>query len=395
MQKLIELSKKKSRIVAGLMSGTSVDGIDVAIVEITGNGINSELNLLAYDEVKYPDGFKDIVLKNSDKKSASVEDICRLDFLIPRFYDDAIRKVCNLHDIDHSKIDLIGSHGQTIHHLPVKEKMFGYEVTGTMQIGSGSVLAQLSGIPVVSKFRNADMAVGGQGAPLVPYFDYIMYTDKSENRALLNIGGISNFSILAANGKPEDITAFDTGPGNMLIDKLMQILYNKSYDKNGEIASSGKLNDVLFEKMKSNDEYISKTPPKSTGREYYGNDFVNNIILGESGIPDEDIIHTVAAYTAFTVFSNYEKFVADKTKIDKLFVSGGGAKNKFIMRKLQEYFGKTVKVTDTAELGIDPDAKEAVCFAVLANEFIAGNPANVPSVTGAERNVLSGELALP
>jgi len=395
MQKLLDLSKKETRIVAGIMSGTSVDGIDVAIVKIEGNGTDTKIELLAYDEHKYPDGFKDFVIKNSRYQTSNLEDICRLNFLIPQFYSDAINSVCTRSGIGKDKIDLIGCHGQTIHHLPEKHTMYGKEVRSTLQIGSGSALAKLSGIPVISKFRDGDIALDGQGAPLVPYFDYIMYSDKNKNRALLNIGGISNFTILRKNGLPEDVIAFDTGPGNMLLDLLMKKFFGREFDKDGEVAYSGKTNEQLLENVIMNDFYVRKSPPKSTGREYYAQKFIEDYITSVPNVDAEDIIHTLGVYTAHAVHHNYLKFVSEKIKIEELFVSGGGAKNPFIMEQLGKYFGNSVSVSNTGGLGLDPDAKEAVCFAVLANEVIAGNNTNVPSVSGAIKSTILGEIALP
>ncbi|GJQ62572.1 MAG: anhydro-N-acetylmuramic acid kinase [Melioribacteraceae bacterium] len=400
MQKLIDLSKKDTRIVVGLMSGTSVDGIDVVIVKITGNGENTSLDVLAFEEISYPEGFKDFVLKNSRVESADIEEISSLNFLIPQFYADAIAQTASKAGLQLSEIDLIGSHGQTIHHLPNNQKLFGKDVVSTLQIGSGSVLAKLTGIPVVSKFRDGDMALGGQGAPLVPYFDYIMFKHTDTSRALLNIGGISNLTYLKAGCTADEVMAFDCGPGNMLIDSLMKRFYGKEYDEGGKVAYSGKFNAQLSEYLFEIDTYVKQKPPKSTGREYYGEKFINEHILRFAEIPKEDIIHTISKYTAHAVYYNFAlmdegDLYTPTLPLNELFVSGGGAKNPFIMEQLQNHFGNDVKIATTDKLGVDADQKEAVCFAVLANEFISGNSANVPSVTGAKKLTSLGELALP
>ena len=270
MKNLINLISKEKKYVIGLMSGTSIDAVDVALIEINGSGVNTKLNLIGYLEYSYPDGFKELVLRNSTKDSSNVEEICRLNFLIPQFYNDAIDKLCNHIGFDKNEIDLIGSHGQTIHHLPAKQFLFDKNSASTLQIGDPSVLAKLSGIITVGDFRVGDVALGGQGAPLVPYFDFIIFHSNEKSRALLNIGGIANFTILDKVGSVEDIYAFDTGPGNMLSDILSKRFFDKQYDEDGNFALSGKINEDLFNALLLKDNYIKAKPPKSTGREYYG-----------------------------------------------------------------------------------------------------------------------------
>lgn len=399
MKTLLKVYEKEERLVLGLMSGTSLDGIDIALVKIIGNGKNTKLTLIAYNEFPFPDGFKEFVLANSLTKESNVTDICKINFLVPRIYADAIKKFCLSNNINLEDIDLIGSHGQTIHHLPQKEELFGFSTASTLQVGDPSVLAKLTGILTVGDFRPSDIALNGEGAPLVPYFDYIMFSSETKNRALLNIGGISNFTILPKNCKTEQVSAFDTGPGNMLIDYLTKKMYSKPFDKNGDIASSGKLSHTLLKVLEKHDEYIGKTPPKSTGREYYNDVFINNVLSNlevyNENVSNEDILHTFTYYTAYTIYLNYKNFVSQNTQIDELYVSGGGAKNKLIMHYLQTLFGEAVKVNNSDSLGINPDAKEAICFAVLANETISGNPSNVPPVTGAVKPTILGKICLP
>ncbi|MFH0736545.1 MAG: anhydro-N-acetylmuramic acid kinase [bacterium] len=399
MQTLLKVYEKNDRLVLGLMSGTSLDGIDIALVKITGNGTNTKLKLIAYKEFPFPEGFKDYVLLNSLTKSSNVTDICKINFLVPRIYANAIEQFCTEFGISKSDIDLIGTHGQTIHHLPKKETMFDFSTASTLQVGDPSVLAKLTGILTVGDFRPADIALGGEGAPLVPYFDYIMFSSPTYNRALLNIGGISNFTILKKNCTSNDIFAFDTGPGNMLIDYLMKQNYNVLYDNNGQMAQKGKLIEPLLDELEKNDIYLNRTPPKSTGREYYNEEYLQPIIQNVkskfNNITIEDIIHTVTYYTAYTIFKNYQKFVMPTVQIDELFVSGGGAKNPVIMKYLQQLFGKNTIVKNCDSLSITSDSKEAVCFAVLANETISGNPSNVPNVTGASKLTILGKICLP
>lgn len=395
INKLLLLSKKRKKVVAGLMSGTSLDGVDIAIVEIKNSGKKSKLKHIGFFTYSFPDGLKEKILSNSVLNSGNVTDICKLNFMIARIYADAIKSLCETIDFPMKKIDLIGSHGQTIHHLPEKNEQFGYGTSSTLQIGDPSVLAKLTGITTIGDFRVADVALGGQGAPLVPYFDFIMYSSKKVDRALLNIGGISNITALKKNGKAEDVIAFDTGPGNMLIDYLMKHFYGKEFDKDGETASFGKLNEELSTAIVEKDELIKKTPPKSSGREYFDMNFLHPLIEKFEGIPNEDIIATVTDYTAYSVWYNYSEFIKKNCKIKELFISGGGSKNKAIVNSLKKYFGNKVKIKNVEELGISADAKEAICFAVLANETLSGNPSNITSVTGAERSTILGKICLP
>jgi anhydro-N-acetylmuramic acid kinase len=388
MRKLEELFKKETKLVIGLMSGTSVDGIDVVLIKVSGNGTNTKFEQIAFETYPFPDGMKEFVLRNSIKDTSNVEDICRLNMLYPQLYADAIFNLCEKAQIDISEVDLIGNHGQTIHHLPKPFEMFGHSVRSTLQISDTSALAKLTGVVTVGNFRNADMAIEGQGAPLVPYFDYIIFSSNEKSRGLLNIGGISNMTVLPKNCTVKDVLAFDAGPGNMIIDGLMKKFYNKAFDEDGEIAKSGKLNEKLFEFLK-NHEYYSVKPPKSTGREVFGEKYIEKILQLSDDLRKEDIIRTVTEITAYAVYYNYDKYMKAETEIEELLVSGGGAHNKFMMSLLQKYFGKA-KVMKIEEYGYSSDAKEAICFAILANETISGNPANVPRTTGAKEPVILG-----
>ena len=394
LQNLFELTRKKTKIVIGLMSGTSVDALDVAVVEITGSGEETKLNLLKYQEYQYPAGLKELVIKNSVSQTNNIEDICRLNFLLPQIYSEAIKKVCNEINLSLSDVGLIGSHGQTIHHLPEEKEMFGYKVRSTLQIADPMVLAKLTGIITIGDFRVGDVALGGQGAPLVPYVDYILFRSEKVNRALLNLGGIANFTILPKNCSKEEAIAFDTGPANMLIDMICKKYFNVGFDKNGEIAESGKFNVGLFEKLISMDSYIKKLPPKSTGREYYNETFLNNLEKDEN-IRPVDLLNTLTDYTAYSVYYNYEKFVKPINETDELILSGGGANNLYMTKCFKKWFGEKVIIRKIDELGMSSDAKEAICFAVLANETISGNPSNMIKVTGASNETILGKICLP
>ncbi len=397
MKRILELSQKEKKLIIGLMSGTSVDGIDAALIETQGQGTSTKIRQLDFITVPFPAGFKEFVLRNSQTGSSDVSDITRLNFLLARLYAKAVGALCEHAGVPAEKIDLIGSHGQTIHHLPAKVDLFGEQVAATLQIGDPSVLAKLTGITTIGDFRVGDMAFGGQGAPLVPYFDYLLFRSDKVSRALLNIGGIANITYLPRNCGAAEVVAFDTGPGNMVIDQIMKTLFDKEYDADGRTASSGKISEELTDYLMS-DEYVTATPPKSTGRERYGKSYVSDILSKFSSLPGEDLIATVSDFTARAVHENFMRFISPVAAgihepLAELFVSGGGAQNKFLLHALARYFtGSKVEVAEN--LGISSDAKEAICFAVLANETIAGNPANMPQVTGASRPTILGKICL-
>jgi len=377
------------------MSGTSLDGVDAVLCEIKGNRTSTRIKMLKFISHSFPNGLKNYLLVNSSPNGGNVTEICKLNFIIARIYSNAIKGLCSKAKVKLSEIDFIGSHGQTIHHLPQKKKLFGYDSSSTLQIGDPSVIAKLTGILTIGDFRVADVAVGGEGAPLVPYFDFIMFHSDEKNRALLNIGGISNFTILNKSGEAKDVIAFDTGPGNMMIDILAKKFFNIDYDKDGRIAFGGNVNENLFNTLIEKDNFIKQKPPKSTGREYYGKEFLSTPLRKYKDISAEDWIATITKFTAYGVYKNYESFIKNETKIEELFVSGGGVRNKAILKELRNYFRKNVKIKNLKALGFSPDAKEAICFAVLANETISGNPSNIPRVTGASKAIILGKICLP
>jgi anhydro-N-acetylmuramic acid kinase len=393
MQPLIPLIKKKNKLVVGLMSGTSVDSIDAVLVEISGTGISTRFRQRAFASFPYPKGFREFVLRNSRPGSSNVETISTLNILLAQFFADAVKAVAKKARIPLSKIDLIGSHGQTVHHLPSAQKLFGKNIRSTLQIGDPSTIAKCTGIVTVGDFRTADMALGGQGAPLVPYFDFVAFRSTTKHRALLNIGGIANITVLPKNCSVRDILAFDTGPGNMLVDALMKKLYKKDFDHNGSIALSGKILPELIAAM-FREPYFAVEPPKSTGRELFGEWFVEKILKHSRGARKQDIIATVTEFTPLSVYQQYIRFLQRRFSIDELIVSGGGTHNPFMMEAMKRYFAPA-HVFSSDALGISSDAKEAICFAFLANETIAGNPSNVPAATGASRPTVLGKICSP
>jgi len=393
MTKILErIARKNTKTAIGLISGTSIDGVDTVLLQINGTGKNTKIKVI--DFITYPirSGIKNAILKNSHNKTARLEEICRLNMIIGEIFAEAVNKIIKKNRLSPDKVDFIGSHGQTIHHLPKDKNYLGYKVKSTMQIGDPSVIANRTGITTIGDFRTADCAVAGDGAPLVPYLDYILFSSKNINKGLLNIGGISNITVLPANCEKDDVIAFDIGPGNMIIDGLMRKLYGKEFDNNGSIAKSGKLNEMLWNWLIKDTLYRQK-PPKSTGREHFGTDFQKKLIRVAKEVNSQDIIHTITEFTAYSIWYNYDKFIKSKTQIKELIIAGGGCRNKFLMKRLSHYF-KEVKIIHISQNGIHTDNKEAVLFVVLANECLAGNSANMMSVTGAKKDVILGKICL-
>lgn len=395
MNILQNLQRKKKKLVVGLMSGTSVDSIDAVLVEISGYGINTSLKQKSFVSLRYPKGFRNYVLNNSLPGTGTVDTISQLNILVAHFFADAVKAVARKARIPLAAIDLIGSHGQTVHHIPAEQNLFGKKIHSTLQLGDPSTIAKLTGVPTVGNFRTADMAIGGQGAPLVPYFDFVTFRSTVTHRAVLNIGGIANITLLKKNCRSADVIAFDTGPGNMIIDELMKKYFGKEYDRDGHTANRGKILTPVLRALLSH-KYFTLLPPKSTGREMFGSMFVRLIEKLCRGKNKEDIIATVTEFTALSIYDQYCRFLKNRLapeELNELIVSGGGARNKTLMTSLQRCF-YPAKILLSSDLGIDSDAKEALCFAVLANETIHEQPGNVPSVTGAIKKTVLGQIAL-
>jgi len=372
------------------MSGTSLDGIDAVLVRIRGAGPSTRFTQLACVRTPFPRGVRKLILKNSSPGTSRVDEIARLNMLLAHLYADAVHAVVRAGKKTIGELDLIGSHGQTIQHLPRPAMMFGRKIRTTLQIGDPSALAALTGVTTVGDFRVADMALGGQGAPLVPYFDWLLFRSRTRNRLLLNIGGIANVTVLPKNSRPEDVFAFDTGPGNMVVDSLMHEFYGKPFDLEGRTAARGDVSLELFS-MLMRHPYLKTRPPKSTGREEFGAEFVSTLLGRAKGFAREDIIATASQFTAFAVYEGYKRFVLKTMVADEVIVSGGGARNAYVMDELKRYFdGAAVRPVE--HFGIAAEAKEAVCFAVLAHETMAGRPTNLPGVTGARKRVILGKI---
>lgn len=375
--------------VAGLMSGTSLDGIDVAIVEITGRGWSKRVRTLAFHTVPYPERVRRAILSVSNAP-AHTATISRLNFLLGELYAQALRETARRARLRLDSIELIGSHGQTIFHEGAPVSFLGRRIASTLQIGEAAVLAERTGIPVVADFRPRDIAAGGRGAPLVPYVDYLLFRHRRRGRVLLNIGGIANITAIPPGASPEEVIAFDTGPGNMVVDALARH-HTKGrwkYDRDGRLASRGRIHRDLLDRLLA-DPYFRQPPPKSAGREQYGREFVE--LLLATGLPVLDLIATATAFTAAAVAQGIERFVRPRMPVHELIVSGGGVHNPRMMSQLAAFL-PGVSLATSSDYGVDADAKEAIAFAVLAYETWGRRPANLPSATGARRPVVLGKI---
>lgn len=389
IDKLQQIVGKEKRLAVGLMSGTSLDGIDAALVEIKSSSTETIVKLVDFDTLDFNIEERNRILKMCDPETSSVDEICDMNVYLGEKMADAAIKVIKKAEISPSDVDFISSHGQTIYHIPDKY--------ATLQIGELAVIATKTGIVTVGDFRPNDMAVGGQGAPLVPFVDYLLFSHKEKGRALINIGGISNVSVIEAGAKSEDVIAFDMGPGNMLIDAIVTIGTNDkyTYDANGDFAAKGKVCCKWLDEIIDTDGFLLKSPPKSTGRESYtyelAKEFYDKGI--ELNLSFEDIVATITAYTTESIILHFKKFIDTDCRIDEVIISGGGVYNKTIMNALEK--GLKQDVTSMDEWNFSSDAKEAIAFAVLGNEFLHGNVNNLPSATGAGRGASMGKLVMP
>ena len=393
MKKIQELKDKKTRLCMGLMSGTSLDGIDAVMVRITGHGIQTEINEEKFKTYPYPSKVRQRLLEIVENNTLCIEEVCKMNFLLGNLFADAALKLINECGYTPADIDLIGSHGQTLWHAPVKENYLGFDISSTLQLGEGAVIAEKTKSLTISDFRVRDVAAGGQGAPLVPYTEYLLYGGKEHNVCLLNLGGIANITILEKDAPLSKLIAFDTGPANMLIDKAVSILTGgiHTYDKDGEMASAGKFSADLFSFICENDNYTFSPPPKTTGREKYSASYVSKILNYAKwhAISDNDVIRTLSEYTAWTVAYSIEHY--SPVKIDTLIVNGGGASNPAIMAALKEKCRGCTVMTGW-QAGINPDAKEATAFAILANEALFESENNAQGATGSSHRVVMGKF---
>jgi|SRR5579864_532212 len=381
--------------VLGLMSGTSADGIDVALARVSGAPPHLNAKLLGHTSFNFPLALRKEILRVAEQQPLSAGELSQLNFRLGQIYADAALAACKRFRVSPRRIDLIGNHGQTIFHQGVPVPYLGERTSSTLQIGDGSVIAARTGITTVSDFRPADMAVGGQGAPLVPFADYALYCHPKIGRVSLNIGGIANVTVIPAGARPDQVFAFDTGPGNMLIDALVQHFTHgrQRFDKDARLAKSGRSSPALLNELMK-DPYLKLAPPKSTGREYYGRAYVEKIIqLGRKHrAKPADLIRAATIFTALSVVDALHRFVLRKHKLQQLIVSGGGAHNPLIIAQLSAAL-PGIEVSPSSHFDIPEDAKEAFAFALLAYETFHQRPANLPSATGARRPAILGKIS--
>jgi anhydro-N-acetylmuramic acid kinase len=368
------------------MSGTSRDGIDAALVDVQKRGLRTKADLIAFESIPYTPAVRRLVAEIS-LPTATVDKVCLANVLLGELFAEAALAVAESAGVLIGKVDLIGSHGQTIHHLPKPTRIAGRWVAGTLQIGEPSVIAERTGVTSVADFRPRDMACGGQGAPLVPYVDYLLFRHRTRARALLNIGGIANVTYLPPRCKAEDVIAFDTGPGNMLMDGLTRHLTEGrlGYDKGGALAAQGAIDDAWLRRLLRH-PYFRRKPPKSTGREDFGDAFVEQLVGEAEGRDAAGVLATVTALTAESIARACTRFLGP---VDELIASGGGCYNDTLMAMLAERFPR---VATSDDYGIPADAKEAIAFAILANETMAGRPGNLPGATGAAHPAVLGKI---
>jgi len=382
-------------LVLGLMSGTSADGIDVALARISGAPPHLDAKLIGHTSSNFPPALRREILRVAEQHPISAGELSQLNFRLGEVFAEAALAACRKFRVSAKRIALIGSHGQTIFHQGKPVPYLGRPTASTLQIGEPSVIAASTGITTVGDFRPADMALGGQGAPLVPYADYLLYRHEKLGRVSLNLGGIANITVIPASAKPEQILAFDTGPANMLIDALVSHFTHgrQRFDEEARIAKTGRSLPALLDQM-MRDPYLKLAPPKSTGREYYGNAYVKKLLaVGKKrGAKPADLIRAATIFTALSVVDALNRFVLPKTKIHQLIVSGGGAKNPLVIAQLAAALGK-IEIIRSSRLGIPEDAKEAFAFALLAYETFHHRPSNLPSATGAHAPAVLGKIS--
>ncbi|HEY6971237.1 MAG TPA: anhydro-N-acetylmuramic acid kinase [Candidatus Angelobacter sp.] len=378
-------------IVAGVMSGTSADGIDVALVRITGRAFHPKFEVLGHEHFNYPRAVRHAVLQTMNARQADVANLSRLNFLLGELYAQAIKTTLVRTRTNH--LELVGCHGQTIYHQGEPASYLGKRISCTWQTGEAAVMAARVGVPVVSDFRPADMAVGGKGAPLVPFLDYVLFQNRRAGRILQNLGGIANLTAIPANASPGDVIAFDTGPGNMVIDQLMQMLFDKPYDRNGEVARTGHILQPILEETYRN-PFFQRRPPRTAGREEFGREFTASFLRRSGGAAKADIITTATALTALAIAEAIKRFVLPHGVYRDYIVSGGGTANRSLMEMLAlNARALKLNLLRTDDFGIPSQAKEAVAFALLAYQTWRRQPSNIPSATGAKRPAILGKIS--
>ena len=388
-------------IVAGVMSGTSADGINVALLRVSDRagggarprGIHQSISfqLIGHAQYLYPKRVRSAVLAGMNAARASVADLARLNFLLGELYSDGVLAAQRKFRV---KAELVGCHGQTLYHQGEAAPFLGRRIAVTWQTGEGAVIAARLGVPAVTDFRPADMAGGGKGAPLVPFLDYLLYRDQRVGRVVQNIGGIANLTAIPARATAAQVIAFDTGPGNMVIDAVTERLFGKPYDRGGKIAASGRVReDVIRHFMRA--PFFQRKPPKTAGREEFGREFVGEFLRRCGSAAKQDCVATATALTVNSIVDAVRRFVAKRPGTYQEFVvSGGGAKNPTLLTMLGNRLGAlglAIRLSD--EFGLPSEAKEAAAFALLAYQTWKRQPSNVPSATGARKPAILGKIS--
>lgn len=390
---LSELIRKKNKLAVGLMSGTSLDGIDAVLVDLEGWGVDTRVRQRAFLTVPYSAQIRARLLSLAEGSAGGSAELCRMHFLLGELFAEAVEALCQRAGVSLSDLDLIGSHGQTVWHIPAGEAYLGRSVRGTLQIGEPSILCERTGAVVVSDFRVRDISAGGQGAPLVPYTEYLLYRSGEQSVALQNIGGIGNITFLPRACTLDEVTAFDTGPGNMILDALACRMTGGrlAYDDGGRLAAAGRPSRKLLNRLLE-EPYFRQPPPKTTGREVYGAAYVEQLLelARAMGVSPPDLIATATRFTAETIERAVRDFAPQRP--DLLIVGGGGAMNPTLMRDIRTCL-PDVQVLTNEEIGLDSNSKEAVAFAVLANEAVHSSCGNVPGATGASHPVVLGKIS--
>ena len=385
---LARLLRPGPRLVAGLMSGTSLDGVDAAVVRLDGTGTGVQIETLGFVSRPYDTELRAALAACAEVTTSNVRLVSQLHARLGDVFAEVAEAALAEAGLTADALDLVGSHGQTVQHVPEAEEVAGVAVRSTLQIGCPAVLATRLGTPVIADFRAGDVALGGQGAPLAPTLDGALFADPDEARVLLNLGGIANLTVLPPGGPPR--AAFDTGPANMVLDALALRLTGTPYDADGALAAQGTPDDALVADVLAA-PFFAAAPPKSTGREDFGAPFVDWLV-GRGPSDPADLMATATAVTARSVAEAVHRFVDPLPT--RVIASGGGVHNPTLMRMLADALGP-VPLETTAAYGLDPDAKEAVLFALLAHEWANGVRTGLPAVTGASRPAFQGSLTLP
>jgi anhydro-N-acetylmuramic acid kinase len=370
------------KLAVGLMSGTSLDGIDLVLVNIENFDLNTKVEVLYSDTILFDENIKHKIIQAMDEKVSNNALLCSLNVELGYVFGYAVLNFLEKNHINIQDVSFISSHGQTIYHIPTDDKDYK---RSSLQLGDGSIIAEVCHTTVVSNFRLADIAAGGQGAPLVPYADYLLFSHKHFNRVIHNIGGIANATILSSSIKLNDVVAYDSGPGNMMIDEACQKLYGLDYDKNGDIAQSGQCIDSLYNELMHH-PYYQLMPPKTSGREMFGKQYILPIIDKYIQYKKEDIIHTISLVTAHTIADSYKHY-----HIDEVFLCGGGAYNTFIKNEISKRL-KYIPVLTLESLRYSSDYKEALAFVILGNQTLNHRPSNVIGATGATHRKILGQI---